>query len=69
MVCRDENAARNILELGLRTAEHVGTPVLDTENACGHNYLYSRNGDGLRASSVEEPGSSNCEVGIPRQIA
>jgi putative transposase len=30
---RDWNAARNILEKGLRTAGHVGTPSLELENA------------------------------------
>ena len=32
---RDENAALNILKLGLGTAGHVGTSVLDTGNAGG----------------------------------
>ena len=32
---RDENAALNILKLGLGTAGHVGTFVLDTRNAGG----------------------------------
>ncbi len=32
---RDENAARNILELGLRTAGHVGTSSLVLENVSG----------------------------------
>ncbi|MCU0535674.1 MAG: transposase [Hydrococcus sp. Prado102] len=32
---RDWNAARNILELGLRTAGHVGTTSLELENASG----------------------------------
>ena len=32
---RDENAALNILKLGLGTAGHVGTSALDVENAGG----------------------------------
>jgi putative transposase len=32
---RDWNAASNILELGLRTAGHVGTTSLELENASG----------------------------------
>lgn len=36
---RDENAARNILELGLRTAGHVGTSSLVLENVSGENDL------------------------------
>ncbi|NJR31964.1 MAG: IS200/IS605 family element transposase accessory protein TnpB [Chamaesiphon sp. CSU_1_12] len=35
--CRDENAARNILNKGISTAGHVGTWVLDTQNASGEN--------------------------------
>jgi putative transposase len=33
--CRDENAARNLLNKGISTAGHVGTRVLDTRNAWG----------------------------------
>jgi putative transposase len=36
---RDENAARNILELGLRTAGHVGTSSLALENVSGQTDL------------------------------
>ncbi|GET42055.1 RNA-guided endonuclease InsQ/TnpB family protein [Microseira wollei] len=36
---RDENAARNILELGLRTAGHVGISSLVLENVSGENDL------------------------------
>jgi putative transposase len=36
---RDENAARNILELGLRTAGHVGTSGLALENVSGQTDL------------------------------
>jgi putative transposase len=36
---RDENAARNILELGLRTAGHVGTSSLVLENVSGQTDL------------------------------
>ena len=32
---RDENAALNILQLGLSTAGHVGRALLDSENALG----------------------------------
>lgn len=35
--CRDENAARNILNKGISTTGHVGTWVLDTQNASGEN--------------------------------
>jgi putative transposase len=64
-LCRDANAAKNILELGLRTAGHVVTSVLSTENACGHDCLYYRNGDGAVASSVVEAGKSQSDLGIP----
>jgi putative transposase len=63
-LCRDENAAKNILELGLRNAGHVLTSVLNTENACGQDYLYYRNGDGAVASSVVEAGKSQSDLGI-----
>ena len=34
---RDENAARNILKLGLSTAGHSGTRLQDSLNACGED--------------------------------
>jgi putative transposase len=36
---RDENAARNILEIGLRTVGHTGTSTGDVEKASGENDL------------------------------
>jgi putative transposase len=39
VVDRDKNAARNILELGLRTAGHVGTSSLVLENVSGQTDL------------------------------
>ncbi len=79
-LCRDENAAKNILELGLRNAGHVLTSVLVrgcgrrspptfirpvTENACGHDDLYYCNGNGVVASRVAEAGKSQGDLGIP----
>jgi putative transposase len=37
---RDWNAARNILELGLRTVGHTGTSSLELENASGETDQY-----------------------------
>lgn len=37
---RDKNAARNILEIGLRTVGHTGTSSLELGNASGENDLF-----------------------------
>lgn len=58
VLCRDENAARNILALGLTTVGHTGCQARGDDN----QYSIRKGG---RASCVAEPGNSNCEVGIP----
>ncbi len=48
---RDENAAINILKKGIATAGHVGSSVLDTENAQGDS---SSTGDDVNQSQQDE---------------
>jgi putative transposase len=39
--CRDTNAAKNVLKLGLRQANYKTTTGRVESNACGENLLYS----------------------------
>ena len=64
-LCRDENAAKNILEIGLRTVGHMGTTGLKPEKACGHDHLCSKDGNASVVSGVEEVGNPSSDAGIP----
>ena len=53
--CRDRNAAINILKLGLRTAGHAGTTILEIGNASGEETSILIGSDLLRqVSSLNE---------------
>jgi putative transposase len=60
VLCRDTNAAINILKIGLRTQGHWGT------HACGHDHLCTQNGNGLEVSGVVEAGNLSSDVRNPR---
>ncbi len=60
---RDQNAAINILELGLRTVGHTGM------QACGHDDHCLETGDSLKVSRVDEAGNPVCEDRNPPLIA
>ena len=49
---RDWNAARNILELGLRTVGHTGTSSLELENASGETDQYLGDANPPSAASL-----------------
>ena len=60
---RDENAAVNILEEGLRTVGRTGT-----KNACGHDHLCVSAGNGAGVSGVAEAGNPNSNIGNPHPL-
>ena len=74
-LCRDENAARNILARGLEilgkylkdTVGHTGIGCSDTSNAWGESDHWLVNGDINELSRLVEPGISMGDLGrIPR---